>query len=400
VKLLLVSPFLPYPPVAGGHRQIWSWLTRLARDHEIAFVGFYEREEEAAGAAEIACRCTETRVRLRKPTPHAYSSFAQLPRWVTEFFSEELARDVEAVADAFRPEVVQLLHMNMAQYCPYVGDAAVVMTALDIAFVAHRRRIASTRGLARMQARLEWLRMLRHEASMFRRADHVIAVSERDAAIVRAVAGHDRVTAVPPGVDREQLAPRARRPVPGTVLYLGHMEHYPNLDGLLFLYRDIWPQVRHAHPRATLVVVGGGAHEGLAREDPEALAHMERDGSVELAGFVPDLAGVLDASAVMATPMRLGSGVRNKVIEAMAAGLPIVTTRRGAEGLALAHERDALIADDPRAFARELVRLLRDPPLQQRLSKSARELVARDHDNDDLSRRLERALMRAAGARA
>jgi glycosyltransferase involved in cell wall biosynthesis len=400
VKLLLVSPFLPYPPVAGGHRQIWGWLTRLAREHEVAFVGFYEREEEAAQATEIARYCTATRVRLRKPTPHAHASFAQLPRWVTEFFSEELAREVAAVAGSFRPDVVQFLHMNMAQYRPYVGDAAAVMTALDIAFVAHRRRIPLTRGLARMQARLEWLRMLRHEAAAFRRADHVIAVSDRDAEIVRAVAGHDRVTAVPPGVDREKLTPRARKPVPGTVLYLGHMEHYPNLDGLLFLYREIWPHVRHAHPRAKLVVVGGGAEEGLAREAPEALARMEHDASVELSGFVPDLDSVLDFSAVMAAPMRLGSGVRNKVIEAMAAGLPVVTTRRGAEGLAVEHEREILVADEPRQFARQLVRLLRDPTLQQRLSESARDLVARDHDNDRLAGRLERALMRAAGARA
>ena len=400
MKLLLVSPFLPYPPVAGGHRQIWSWLTRLAREHEVAFVGFYEREEEAAQAAEIARYCTATRVRLRKPTPHAHASFAQLPRWVTEFFSEELAREVAAVAGSFRPDVVQFLHMNMAQYRPYVGDAAAVMTALDIAFVAHGRRIALTRGLARMQARLEWLRMLRHEAAAFRRADHVIAVSDREAEIVRAVAGHDRVTAVPPGVDREKLAPRARKPVPGTVLYLGHMEHYPNLDGLLFLYREIWPHVRYAHPRAKLVVVGGGAEGGLAREAPEALARMEHDASVELSGFVPDLDSVLDFSAVMAAPMRLGSGVRNKVIEAMAAGLPVVTTRRGAEGLAVEHERETLVADEPRQFARQLVRLLRDPTLQQRLSESARDLVARDHDNDRLAGRLERALMRAAGARA
>jgi glycosyltransferase involved in cell wall biosynthesis len=92
--------------------------------------------------------------------------------------------------------------------------------------------------------------------------------------------------------------------------------------------------------------------------------------------------------------------VRNKVVEAMAAGLPVVTTSLGAEGLAVGHDRELLIADDARQFARELVRALKDEQLRARLSAAARELVARDHDNDRIVKRLERALMRAAGERA
>lgn len=399
MRVLLVSPFLPYPPVAGGHRQIWSWLRRLAEDHEVGFVGFYEREPEAAGLEEIARRCALARARLRRPTPHGYSSFAQVPRWISEFHSADLADDIAEATRALRPHVTLFLHSNMAQYRPWAGGATVV-TALDIASVAHRRRIAATRGLERLRARLEWLRMLRYEAAAFRRAAHVIAVSAHDAHIVRAVAAHSRVTAVPPGVDREQLAPRRRRPEPGHVLYVGHMEHSPNLDGLLFLYREIWPRVRHEQPRARLLVAGGGAREELARVAPETLARMERDASVELLGFVPDLGALMDASVAMAAPMRLGSGVRNKVIEAMAAGLPVVTTPRGAEGLAAAHGRELLIAEGARGLARDLVRLMRDVRAQERLSQAGRQLVARDHDNDALAKRLERALYRAMGARA
>ena len=400
MRILFVSPFLPYPPVAGGHGQIWGWLRRLARWQEVAFVGFFERDAEAAGASELERCCVETRVRLRKPTAHRYTSFAQLPRLVTESFSEQLARDLAEVSRSFRPEVVQFLATNMAQYWRYVDRAAVAVTALDIAFVAHGRRIAATQGLTRLQARLEWLRMLRYETAVFRRADHVIAVSERDAEIIRAVGGHRRVTAVPPGVDRELVAPRPRRPQPGTVIYVGHMEHSPNLDGLLFCYREIWPRVRYAYPKAKLLVAGGRLREELAREAPETLARMERDASVRLAGFIPDLAAAMDASAVMAAPMRMGSGVRNKVIEAMAAGLPVVTTRLGAEGLAVSHERELLIADQPDEFAAQVVRLLRDGRLQARLSEAGRALVAHDHDNDRLAKRLERALARAAGMRS
>jgi glycosyltransferase involved in cell wall biosynthesis len=178
------------------------------------------------------------------------------------------------------------------------------------------------------------------------------------------------------------------------------MEHYPNLDGLLHLYRDIGPAVRKAMPTARLTIAGGGTREELARVAPEALAQMERDASVEIAGFVPDLLGLMDSCVALAAPIRLGSGVRNKVIEAMAAGLPVVTTSVGGEGLAVEHGRELLLADGAEGFAQELLRLLKDPGLQSRLSAAGRDLVARDHDNERLVERLEHALMRAVGERA
>ena len=400
MKILLVSPFLPYPPVAGGHRQIWTWLTRLARNHSIAFVGFYEREDEAPHGEKLSQHCEIVRLRLRKPTPHAYPSFAQVPRWVSETFSQELARDIVQVVRSFRPDVVQFLHSNMAQYRPYVDGAGVVVTALDIAFVSHRRRIAATRGLERLQARCEWLRMLRNESTAYSRADHVITVSQHDADVLRTVARHDRITAVPPGVDKAQLVPRDRRPEPGKILYVGHMEHEPNLDGLLYLYREIWPSVRHDYPNAQLLVAGKGAKHEIARVAPETWARIERDPSVEIADFIPDLAAAMDTSVLLAAPLRLGSGIRNKVIEAMAAGLPVVTTSLGVEGIGAVHQRDILIADEPHAFAKEIVNLFKDQKLQQRLSDAGRRLAARNHDNDVVVQRLEHALMRAAGERA
>lgn len=399
MRILLVSPFLPYPPMAGGHAQIWGWLRRLAQKHEVAFAGFCEREADASGVEEIARRCTLVRVRLRCPTAHAYTSFAQVPRWVTEFYSAELARDVHRVVREFRPDVVQFLSTNMAQYQQAARGPARVVTALDLSFLAHQRRIAATAGWERVQARLEWLRMLRYERTIFQQADRVIAVSAREARVIEAIAPRARTTVIPPGVDAELLAPRTRRPTAGRVLYLGHMEHYPNLDGLLFLYREIWPRVRQSYPAARLIVAGGQTHEQMARVAPGTLAQMERDTSVELRGFVLDLQGLMDETAAMAAPLRLGSGVRNKVVEAMAAGLPVVTTTRGAEGLSVAHERELLIADDFEDFARQLVRLLQDTPLQERLSDAGRNLARREHNNDELAGRLELALTEAVEAR-
>jgi glycosyltransferase involved in cell wall biosynthesis len=399
MKMLLVSPFLPYPPVAGGHAQVWAWLRRLAANHQLAFIGFSEREADGSATEEISEHCPVVRTRLRRPTPHAYSSFAQFPSWVTEFFSEELASDIREVTSDFCPELVFFLSTNMAQYRRCVGDLPTAVAALEIVFLAYGRRIAAARGLHRLRARLDWLRMLRYEAAVFRAADHVIAVSEADAEMAHSLAPDTDVTAVPPGVDREKLSPRPRRPVPGTVLFVGHMEHYPNVDGLLFLYREIWPLVRQQYPTAKLTVCGAGSREELARVAPGVLSAIESDSSVHLAGYAPDLQQLMDRTAAMAAPVRLGAGVRNKVIESLAAGLPVVSTTLGAEGLAAADERELLIANDAPGFAQQLLRLLLDDDLHSRLGRAGRELVAREHDNDMLAKRLERALIQTLGAR-
>jgi len=398
VRILLVSPFMPYPPIAGGHAQVWAWLRRLAAKHEVSFVGFYERAGDADGLEELKRHCRQVRARLRCPTPHAYSSLAQAPFWVTEFSSSELTRDLREVAASFQPEVALFVSTHMAQYRRRLPGLAAAVAALEVGFVAYRRRIAMLRGFARFRARLDWLRMLRYETAVFRKADRIIAVSDEDARTIRAVAPRVRVTAVPPGVDADRLLPRERGPVPGTVLFVGHMEHLPNADALAFLYRDIWPRVRSAHPRARLLVAGGEALEELRRIAPDLPARMAADATVDVLGFVSDLPALMDRTAVTAAPIRLGGGVRNKVIEALASGLPVVTTRRGAEGLSVAHERELLIADGAEAFAGQLVRLLSDAELQARLASAGRELAAREHNNDRLARRVYHALAEAVGA--
>jgi len=399
VRILFVSPFVPYPPAAGGHAMVWSWLRRLAPRHTVAFVGFCEREGEEAGAEELARHCVAVRVRLRRPEPHGYASIAQTPRWVAEFYSREVAADVQAVARSVRPEVVLFLSTNMAQYRRFVGAVPWVVTALDISFVVHRRLIPATSGLARLRARAEWARMLRYEVALFRRAQRVIAVSEHDARIIRRVAAEAAVTAVPPGADLDRYDSGGRRPEPGTVLFVGHMEHFPNLDALIHLCRDIWPRVRARAAGARLIVAGREAREQLGRAAPQVLAAVERDRSIELRGWAPDLGELMARSAALAAPVRLGAGVRTKVIEAMAAGLPVVTTPRGAEGLEAIPGRELLVADGRDRFAEELVRLLGDEALQRRLSQAGRARAARDHDNERLAKRLEGVLAAVAGGK-
>ena len=248
MKILFVSPFLPYPPVAGGHAEIWGWMKRLAARHELAFVGFYEREAEAENVAEVARLCVETRARLRQPTPHAYGSFAERAGVGQRvLLAPSGPRSVE-VTESFQPDVVQYLSTNMAQYRRTSRRAV----GGDGAGDQLRRRTpgASRRSPGSHDCRRGWngrgCCATRRGCCGRRRTSSDVEERSPHRAGGGATGGGDgRPARRRPGGARA----RARSPEPGRVLYLGHMEHYPNLDGLLYLYQDIWPLVRQAARR-------------------------------------------------------------------------------------------------------------------------------------------------------
>ena len=151
-----------------------------------------------------------------------------------------------------------------------------------------------------------------------------------------------------------------------TVVFFGLLSVAPNIDGLQFFVKSIWPSIAAARPNARFRIIGAGAPRSVLK-----LAGPR----VEMAGFVPDLRRELAQAAVLVVPLRLGTGTRLKVVEGMAMEVPIVSTTLGAEGIEVVDGRDVLIADDAAAFAAAVVRLLDDPELGTRLGASARRLA-------------------------
>jgi glycosyltransferase involved in cell wall biosynthesis len=228
--------------------------------------------------------------------------------------------------------------------------------------------------LVRLLFRDQVARMREAEKALSAQCRGVIAVSPEDAADFRKDYGLENVLGdVPTGVDTAFFAPPVpRTPEPGLIGFLGSMDWMPNIECIHHFVRDIFPGILARHPGARFLVIGRDPAPSLQRLAAE-------DQRIILTGTVDDVRPCLDRCEVLVVPLRSGGGTRIKIFEAMAQGVPVVSTTIGAEGLPVRDGETILLADDPSAFAKAVGDLLESPVLREHLSGQARHLLVRDH---------------------
>ena len=186
---------------------------------------------------------------------------------------------------------------------------------------------------------------------------------------------------VPNGVDTSYFRTISHRDeTEGRIVFFGNMSYEPNIDGIRYFYRDIFPSVKRVMPAASLKIVGKAPAFSVQER------HNGHD--IVVTGTVNDVRPYLEESAVAVVPLRIGGGTRLKILEAMAMGKAVVSTSVGCEGLAVTHGENILISDDPREFAQACVDVLRNPTLRGRLGAAARRLVCERYDWEQIRARL------------
>jgi glycosyltransferase involved in cell wall biosynthesis len=380
MKVLFVAPYLPSPPRFGGQRRMDGLMRGLAAaNHEVSILSFTSTDqwtEESAQATRSFCKKVTTlpdldarslsekrRQQLRSLVSlHSYEHLQVSRRG-------DFQRQIDEHLAAEHYDVVQVEFANMAAY-RYARRGQQPLLVLDehnIEYDLQRRTAGSADGKFRkVYNSLNWRKLGREEKAAWRRFDGVVLTSVRDAQLLSEVSPGTRSAVVPNGVNVEQFQPAPVAPEPDQLLFFGANNYFPNHDALLYFIDEILPLVIERRPNVKLSIVGPGAQ-------PAVLARQSRH--VEIVGFVDDVMPHLDRASVVVVPLRIGGGTRLKIVEAMAKSKAIVSTRIGAEGIDVTHERDALLADSPVEFANQVVRALTEPELARTLGEQARHLA-------------------------
>jgi glycosyltransferase involved in cell wall biosynthesis len=390
MKILVVAPRVPWPPLDGGRVAIGAIALGL-RDAgaDVELVALNPRKHRS-DARELPDRRGPLAI---STLPHDSSASALavalglLSRHrsvvAARFESRELERFVRERVSRGDVDVVQIEGPMLAgciEAARSGGNRPLV--ALRSQNVEHAiwQRLAdgATLSLTRVAMRRVAMQLREHERAANEASDALIAISPGDLAAFRELGFTKPATVIPIGIDSGACAP-APHDSRG-VFFIGSLDYRPNQEGLLWLAEEVLPLVRALAPSITVSAAGSNAPPELGRR-------VEASG-IRVAGQVTDARAFMSASGVMAVPLMSGSGVRVKIAEAMAFGVPVVTTTLGAEGLGVESGREVIIADGAEAFAEALVRVEGDESLRRRLAAASREFVARELDRELLGRRL------------
>jgi GT2 family glycosyltransferase/glycosyltransferase involved in cell wall biosynthesis len=384
-NVLFVSPYPICPPVHGGGVFMYQTLRELARSCSVHVVVLLEAASEAAAHEELRSFCASVEFLVRPPMPPSLGSLR--PHAVSEFANADLDWLIDRQIYLRRIDVVQLEYTPLVQYARAYRRIPSILFEHDIYFQSIARGLAYMPGaLARIKARYEYLRALRYELRMLPRCDRVQVCTRENAEYLagflpRKSPLRGRLQAgLRAGIDtaRYDFAPGGREPF--TMLFLGSFRHTPNMVALDWFVEEILPQIIARRPEARLVVVGS--------DEPARRPYADRAPGVEIRGFVEDIREPLGRYAVFVCPVRSGSGVRVKLLEAFGSGIPVVSTRIGAEGLARHDGEFCLLADQPEEFAARVLRVFDDPAFAADMAARARAEVVANWDMAAITGRL------------
>ena len=402
MNIVVVGSALPYPANSGNRIRTLNLILRLARQHRITYLGTRNSDRDEARSAleylgdhhikaiEVTHRVPE-KSGLGFHARLAANLFSPLPYSVASHHGPSLTQAVGELATNGRVDIWQAEWAAGVLALRGLENARRVVMAHNVeTLIWERYAKTETNSLKRAYIRHQASKFAAFERDAFANANRVVAVSQEDASLMRNRFGCDRVDVVDNGIDRaffESVIPDRN---PHRILFLGSLDWRPNLDALTLLLDRIFPEVLASEPEATLDIVGRNPSAALVRrvaETPSARLHAN----------VPDVRPFLATSGVMAVPLRIGGGSRLKILEALAAGLPVVTTRIGSEGLELLPGVHLEVVDDPEMMAPVLISAIRDPLTAQSKAASARAFVLDRYDWDALADLLGQSWERARG---
>jgi polysaccharide biosynthesis protein PslH len=377
MRILLVSEMIPCLPSHDGFRLIPANLIRnLFERHEIHLIALSPAGEGDEQAEWPRTYCKSVTIFRADRGARARM------RAITGSIDPALTRMVLDTIAKVLPDVLHLEGGGLAALLRSTAQQLPALLCVHDSKALRYREFAGYASNARGRIRFELLSALArgHERRWFGDADRIVVTSPSDAEALAAAVSADRIAVIPNGVDLEYFAYRPQ-PEAGRIVFTGNMSWPPNEDAAEHFARDLLPAIRSAIPGATFWIVGA--------EPSSRVQNLSSLDGVHVTGTVEDIRPWISSAAAYASPLRFGLGVKNKILEAMATGAPIVATSRSLSGTPLVDGRHAMIADDDAKFGDAVVQLLADPALCESLSREARRKVEAENSWSAVASRYE-----------
>jgi len=393
MRILFITPRFPYPPLKGDQVRSYNQIRILSQKHSITLLSFVESREELNHVPMLKRFCSYIETMelspLRSCLNVVLGLFSPLPLQTHYYYSSEMDKKIRTVTENNNFDVVHVQLIRMARYLAHFDKTPKAIDLIDALSLNMERRYRYDKGIFELGAYLEWQRVKRYEAEVCTQFDQVVVVSPVDKKVI---GPFEKININPNGIDTEAFPFVLEGREPSTIIFTGNMGYFPNVDAVRWFSQNIFPLIKAQIPNVRFYVVGANPHKDIQR--------LGANENIITTGFVDSIHKYLARATVAVCPMRSGSGIQNKVLEAMASGTPVVATEYVLGGIQATPGEDIIMANEPAEFAHQVIELLNNPSLRQRVAVKARQLIEKKYTWEISVRQLERIYEAAIMAHA
>jgi polysaccharide biosynthesis protein PslH len=379
MKILMLVPYLPTITMSGGQTRWYNIIKHLANEHDITLFSLIKDESEKKFIPELKKYCKKVKVFERPKKPWTIrnifmSVFGPFPLLVIRNQSLE---ERKVIRKELEKEKYDLIHAETFYVMPHLGKTSVptILVEQTIWHEVYRHYVMHEVPVLLRPFYLQDVAKIRFwEKHYWGKADKLFTVSTEDREAMLKLVPEKKVGIIPNGVDTKYYkAKKVEKLKPPRILYgVTNFEWLQNQEATEILIKDVWPKMKTAVKGAKVWIVG--------RKIPDWVKKEEKSGNLIVTENIPDARDAYGAATIMVAPIKGAGGTRLKILEAMAAGLPVVATSVGVAGLGLTDSVNAMIADEPEIMAKKAIKLLKNPGLANKIGKAGQEHVEKHFD--------------------
>lgn len=369
MRILFLSRWYPFPPNNGSKIRIYNLLQGLAEHHKVSLISFADPSEISAEVEKPSFVLDEVRTVPWRPfNPQSNQAkagfFSQVPRAYLDTFSQELADHILDVLGMNHYDLVIASQIDMAAYADYFQGLPALFEEAEVGVLYEQFRHADSIA-KRFRYWLTWIKHKRFLASTLQHFRACTVVSDKEKQLLsQAVPDHPTIHIIPNAIDFSTYRDIREIPEEDTIIFTGSLSFEPNYEAMVWFVGEVFPIILDEIPEVRLTITGD--HQGRSLPFEE---------NVVMTGFVDDVRPLISRSWCSVVPILSGGGTRLKILEAMALSTPVISTTKGAEGLDLTPGDEILLADKPKEFANQVIAILKNPEIRQRLASRGQKQV-------------------------
>jgi sugar transferase (PEP-CTERM/EpsH1 system associated) len=385
MKILFLTSRFPYPAIGGDKLRAFNIIKYLAKQHEITALSLYEKSTDLNELANFKNYVYDV-ITFKIPPFFSYLKsfiglFSTLPVQTHYYFSSKIKKFINEELKRQKYDLIFVHLIRMAEYVKDKSDYVKLIDLTDAISLNYERAKKYRQGIFRWVNLLESKRVRKYESETSNYFDTAFVISGVDKDYINSISENDNLEVLENGVDLDFFHPNDFSAPEERIIFLGNMRTFPNQDAAFYFANEIFPKLLQRLPDLHFYIIGV--------YPPKKILALNSQPNIHVTGFVDDVRPYIWSSIAAVSPMRVGAGLQNKILECMACGMPVITTSLGNEGINACNQKEIFIAEREEDYLKIILKLLESAQYREDIGKNARSFIEKKYRWDSVLSKLD-----------